>query len=82
MLAHLLVYRGLYAIFPSTTVENVRQITPYLKKQTQFSPFFTQIRGFHKKQSQFNPILPAIASAVTLFIDGCHNPAYNDPGNF
>ena len=28
----------------STNVENIRQITPYLKKQSQFYAFFTQKR--------------------------------------
>ena len=41
----------------STPVENIRQITPYLKKQTQFSPFLAQKRRFHKKQTQFHNLM-------------------------
>ncbi|MCP4608710.1 MAG: hypothetical protein GY845_08345 [Planctomycetes bacterium] len=33
---HFSHFRSLLTNFPSTPVENIRQITPYLKKQTQF----------------------------------------------
>ena len=43
----------------STPVENVRQITPFYAKQTQFYLFFARKRRFHEKtnpiQTQFNP---------------------------
>jgi len=50
----------------STPVENVRQITPFYAKQSQFCAFFARKRRFHQKtkpiqtqlkpiQSQFNP---------------------------
>ncbi len=44
----------------STPVENIRQITPYLKKQSQFSPFFTQKHRFHEKT---NPIQTQFVAA-------------------
>jgi hypothetical protein len=43
----------------STSVENIRQITPFYAKRTQFSPFFIEKRLFNPKtnpiQSQTNP---------------------------
>ncbi|MCP4609473.1 MAG: hypothetical protein GY845_12235 [Planctomycetes bacterium] len=49
----------LSAVIPSTTVENIRQIPPYLKKQTQFYAIFTPKRRFNEKtnpiQTQFKP---------------------------
>jgi hypothetical protein len=60
-----IIYRP-SSVLCSTTVENVRQITPFYAKQTQFYAFFTRKRRFHQKtnpiqtqlkpiQSQFNP---------------------------
>jgi hypothetical protein len=65
-LAHFRHFSSLYAHFPSTPVENVRQITPFYAKQSQFYAFFARKRRFHEKtnpiqtqlkpiQSQFNP---------------------------
>ncbi len=51
---HFTYFSSLYTHFASTPVENIRQISPYLKKQSQISPFFTLKRGFRKKQTQFN----------------------------
>jgi len=43
----------------STPVENVRQITPFYAKQTQFYAFIARKRRFHEKtnpiQTQFKP---------------------------
>jgi hypothetical protein len=50
----------IYAVIPSTTVENSLQITPFYAKQSQFYPFFAPKRRFHEKtnpiQTQFKPI--------------------------
>jgi hypothetical protein len=37
---------------------------PYLKKQSQFSPFFAQKRGFHKKQTQLKPIYSELVESI------------------
>jgi len=66
-LAHFRHFSSLLTNFPSTTVENSLQITPFYAKQTQFYAFFARKRRFHEKtnpiqtqlkpiQSQFNPI--------------------------
>ena len=58
-LAHFRHFSSLLTNFRSTTVENIRQITPFYAKQTQFYAFFTRKRRFHEKtnpiQTQFNP---------------------------
>jgi len=64
-LAHFRHFSSLYTNFPSTTVENIRQITPFYAKQTQFSAFFTRKRRFHQKtkpiQTQLKPIQTNLA---------------------
>jgi len=52
-LAHFRHFSSLYTNFPSTTVENIRQITPFYAKQTQFCAFLARKRRFHGKT---NPI--------------------------
>jgi len=60
-LAHFRHFNLLYTDFPSTNVENVRQIIPFYAKQTQFYAFFARKRRFHEKtkpkQTQFKPNL-------------------------
>ena len=57
--AHFRHFSSLFTNLRSTTVENIRQITPFYAKQTQFCAFFAQKRRFHEKtkpiQTQFNP---------------------------
>jgi len=65
-LAHFRHFSSLLTNLRSTTVENIRQITPFYAKQTQFCALFARKRRFHEKtnpiqtqlkpiQSQFNP---------------------------
>jgi hypothetical protein len=58
-LAHYRHFSSLFTHFPSTPVENIRQINPFYAKQTQFYAFFTGKRRFHQKtkpiQTQFKP---------------------------
>ncbi len=53
----------------STTVENVRQITPFYAKQTQFCAFFARKRRFHEKtkpkQTQLKPIQTQFKANLT-----------------
>ena len=60
----------------STNVENVRQITPFYAKQSQFYAFFARKRRFHEKinpiqtqlkpkQTQFNPIQTQFKANLT-----------------
>ena len=55
------IFSTLFTNFPSTPVENVRQIRPFYAKQTQFSPFFAPHRRFYEKtnpiRTQFKPNL-------------------------
>jgi hypothetical protein len=59
-LAHFRHFSSLFTHFPSTPVENVRQITPFYAKQSQFYAFFARKRRFHEKtnpiQTQLKPI--------------------------
>ena len=45
-LAHFRHFSSLFTIFRSTTVENVRQITPFYAKQTQFQKWQKNINTF------------------------------------
>jgi hypothetical protein len=58
-LAHFRHFSSLLTNLRSTTVENIRQITPFYAKQSQFYAFFARKRRFHKKtnpiQTQFKP---------------------------
>ncbi len=58
-LAHFRHFSSLYTNLRSTPVENVRQITPFYAKQTQFCAFIARKRRFHEKtkpiQTQFKP---------------------------
>jgi len=58
-LAHFRHISSLLTDFPSTTVENSLQITPFYAKQTQFCAFLARKRRFHGKtkpiQTQFKP---------------------------
>ncbi|MCP4610241.1 MAG: hypothetical protein GY845_16145 [Planctomycetes bacterium] len=56
-LAHFSHFSSLYTELSSTPVENIRQITPYLKKQTQFPPFFARKTPISRKNKpNSNPI--------------------------
>jgi len=59
ILAHFRHFSSLLTDFPSTTVENVRQITPFYAKQSQFCAFLARKRRFHEKtkpiQTQLKP---------------------------
>ena len=46
----------------STNVENIRQITPFYAKQSQFYAFFTPKRRFHEKT---NPIQTQFKANIT-----------------
>ena len=58
----------LYAVIRSTTVENSLQITPYLKKQSQFPRFFAQKQGSMKKQTQFKANYDNTRTTILFFI--------------
>ncbi len=58
-LAHFRHFSSLLTNLRSTPVENVRQITPFYAKQSQFCAFFARKRRFHEKtkpiQTQLKP---------------------------
>jgi hypothetical protein len=70
-LAHFRHFSSLFTHFPSTTVENVRQITPFYAKQSQFYAFFARKRRFHEKtkpkQTQLKPIQSQFKPKQTQF---------------
>jgi hypothetical protein len=74
-LAHFRHFSSLYTNFPSTTVENVRQITPFYAKQSQFCAFFARKRRFHQKT---NPIQTQLKPIQTQFKP---NKAKNKPNS-
>ena len=61
----------LYAMICSTTVENIRQITPFYAKQTQFYAIFARKSRFNEKtnpiQSQFKANLTQNKPNLTQF---------------
>ena len=68
---HFAIFSTLFTVLRSTPVENVRQITPFYAKQTQFYAFFARKRRFHKKtnpiQTQFNPKQTQLKPKQTQF---------------
>jgi hypothetical protein len=50
--SHFICFSSLFTHFPSTTVENVRQITPFYAKQTQFQKRQNEYNLRHNKQLQ------------------------------
>ena len=63
------IFSTLFTDFPSTPVENVRQIDSFYAKQTQFSSFFARKRRFCQKtkpiQTQFKPNLTQFKANLT-----------------
>ncbi|MCP4608044.1 MAG: hypothetical protein GY845_04955 [Planctomycetes bacterium] len=78
-IAHFSHFSSLYTNLRSTPVENIRQITPYLKKQTQFQKCkimqVQYIQGIRKNiaasgHEKTNPIYRGVVSRRSFSEDG------------